>query len=223
MASSITAVPPLSDLSGVAEEIRRQLASAKDAQLASEVSQHDETVLSNIMLTGQQSGQVAPVENLESKSSSVAKVTAVSPVSNSQIGSDRDTSTDAQTTEPTYTLRQVSDGSATASHHNLTPFDRLERQALTPDVHLAQSAQLEATPPSHAEVQQFSTERVVPQSASPDTNHAPIATAAIADLMTGLKPCHAMPPTLLDDPLRQTLTKVLNLIRESLPENVCPG
>ena len=96
MASSTSAVPPLYDLPGVAEEIRRQLASAKDAQLASEVGHHDETVLSNIMLTGQESGQIAPPEDLEKTSSGVAQTTAVNPVSNSQNGTDHDTSTDAR-------------------------------------------------------------------------------------------------------------------------------
>src|SRR3990170_2558231 len=120
MASSTAAVPPLSDLSGVAEEIRRQLASAKDAQLASEVGHHDETVLSNIMLTGQESGQVAPPEYLEKTSSGVAQATAVNAVSNSQNGPDHNTSSNAQTAQPTSALDQISAESALVSHYNLS-------------------------------------------------------------------------------------------------------
>ena len=49
-----------SDFSDIAEEIRRQLTAAKDASLSSEVGQQHETVLANIMLPGQLSGQLAP-------------------------------------------------------------------------------------------------------------------------------------------------------------------
>ena len=96
MASSNAALPPLSELSGVVEELRRQLAAANDAQLASEVGHHHQTVLSNIMLTGQESGQVAPPEHSERTSSGVVKVAAVNSVSNSQNGTDHNTSTDPQ-------------------------------------------------------------------------------------------------------------------------------
>ena len=65
MASNTAAAPPLSELSGVIEELRRQLASANDAQVASEVGHQHQTVLSNIMLTGQEEGQVAPPEDVE--------------------------------------------------------------------------------------------------------------------------------------------------------------
>ncbi|MGB9142076.1 MAG: hypothetical protein WCB71_07750, partial [Aestuariivirga sp.] len=53
------ATPP-ADFSDVAEEIRRQLTATKDASLSSEVGQQHETVLANIMLPGQLSGQLAP-------------------------------------------------------------------------------------------------------------------------------------------------------------------
>ncbi len=180
MASSNAAAPPLSDLSGVAEELRRQLALANDAQLASEVGHHDQTVLSNIMLTGQETGQVAPPENLEKTSSGVVKVAPVNSVSNSQNGTDHSTSSDPQATQPASALDQISAGSDFVSHRNLTPF---ERQALTPDVHLTQSAQLvqpAATPPLHAE--QFSP--AGPQTASPEINDAPVAAVLIADQST---------------------------------------
>ena len=74
MASGIAAAPPLSDLSRELEELRRQLASASDAQVASEVSQHHQTVLSNIMLTGQQFGQVAPEESFEGAASGLSLI-----------------------------------------------------------------------------------------------------------------------------------------------------
>ena len=178
MASSTAAVPPHSDLPGVAEEIRRQLASAKDAHLASEVGHHDETVLSNIMLTGQESGQVAPPEDLEKTSSGVVQTTAVNAVSNSQNGPDHDTSSNARPAQPISTSGQISAGSDFVSHHNQTP--RFEGQILVPDVHLAQLAQPGTAPPSQAE--HFSP--VGPQSDSPEINHAPVAAVEIADQST---------------------------------------
>ncbi|HUQ34810.1 MAG TPA: putative Ig domain-containing protein, partial [Aestuariivirga sp.] len=176
MASSNAAVPPLSDLSGVAEELRRQLASANDAQLASEVGHHHQTVLSNIMLTGQESGQIAPEESLEKGSSSAAKPAAVSPVSNFKNGTDHNTSTDAQTAPPSTFLDQISAGSDWVSHHNLTPFDH---QALMPDVHLAQAVHPGAVPPSQAK--QVSSEDPQTASISIDVNDAPVASVSIAD------------------------------------------
>ena len=179
MASNTAAVPPLSDLSGVAEEIRRQLASANDAQLASEVGHHHQTVLSNIMLTGQESGQVAPPEDLEKGSSGVAKATAVNPVSNSQNGTDHNTSTDAQTAQPS--LRPGSNfrwARLDQSPQSAPPFNG---QILTPDVHLAQAVQLAATPPSQAE--QFSPWQE-PQTAIIDLNDAPVAVVPIANQST---------------------------------------
>ena len=173
MASSTSAVPPLYDLPGVAEEIRRQLALAKDAQLASEVGHHDETVLSNIMLTGQESGQVAPPEDLEKGSSGAANTPVFSPVSNFKNGTDHNTSTDAQAAPPASTLDQISAGSDFVSHHNQTP--RFEGQILTPDIHLAQLAQLGAAPPSQAE--QFSPGREEPETTYIDINDAPVASA----------------------------------------------
>ena len=166
MASSTAAVPPLSELSGVIEELRRQLASANDAQLASEVGHQHQTVLSNIMLTGQESGQVAPPEDLEKGSSGVAKATAFSPVSNFKNGTDHNTSTDAQTAPPASAPEQISAGSDFISHHNQTPFNG---QILTPDIHLAQAVQLAATPQSQPE--QFSPGGE-PQTAIVDINDA---------------------------------------------------
>ena len=58
MASNSAAVPPLSELSGALEELRRQLASVTDAQVATEVGHQHQTVLSNIMLTGQEGGKL---------------------------------------------------------------------------------------------------------------------------------------------------------------------
>ena len=55
------------------------------------------------------------------------------------------------------------------------------------------------------------------RTAVPILADAATTTAAIAALLTGHKPCHATPPAPSDDPLRQTLTKVLNVIRDSLP------
>ena len=72
MASNSAASPPLSDHSAVAEELRRQLAAANDAQLASEVGHQHQTVLSNIMIMGQESGQIAPVEDLEKLTQALA-------------------------------------------------------------------------------------------------------------------------------------------------------
>ena len=86
MASNTAAVPPLSELSGAIEELRRQLASANDAQLATEVGHQHQTVLSNIMLTGQEDGQVAPPEDLEKAGPGVAKAVDFSPVSNFKNG-----------------------------------------------------------------------------------------------------------------------------------------
>ncbi|MDO8352034.1 MAG: hypothetical protein Q7T14_01115, partial [Aestuariivirga sp.] len=85
------------------EELRRQLASVSDAQVATEVGHHHQTVLSNIMLTGQEDGQVAPPEDLEKGSSGAAKA-ANSPVSNFKNGTDHNTSTDLQTAPPTSAL-----------------------------------------------------------------------------------------------------------------------
>jgi 5-guanidino-2-oxopentanoate decarboxylase len=45
---------------------------------------------------------------------------------------------------------------------------------------------------------------------------ATTTTAAIADMMQGYKFCHAKSPAIADDPLRQTLTKALSAIRDSL-------
>ena len=179
MASNIAAVPPLSDLSREIEELRRQLASANDAQVASEVSQHHQTVLSNIMLTGQESGQSAPEEKLERANSGVAKVAAIEPGPNSQNGQDHNASADAQTAQSAFALNQISTGSDFVSHHTLTPFDR---QTLTPDVHLAQSVQPGVTLSSGTE--EFSPEREGPQLAAPDGNDAPVASAVIADQAT---------------------------------------
>ena len=178
MASNSAAVPPLSELSGVLEELRRQLASASDAQVASEVGHHHQTVLSNIMLTGQEAGQVAPPEDLEKGSSGAAKATAFSPVSNFKNGTDHNTSTDAQTAPPASALDQISAGSDLVSHHNQTPFNG---QILTPDIHLAQAVQLAATPQSQAE--QFSRGRASDSLLS-ILNDAPVAVVPIADQST---------------------------------------
>ena len=92
MASNTAAAPPLSELSGALEELRRQLASVTDAQVATEVGHQHQTVLSNIMLTGQEEGQVAPPEDLEKGIAGIAKATAFNPVSNFKNGTDHTTS-----------------------------------------------------------------------------------------------------------------------------------
>ena len=135
MASNSAASPPLSDHSGVAEELRRQLAAANDAQVASEVGHQHQTVLSNIMIMGEKSGKIAPVEDLEKGGPGVAKAAAISPVSNFKNGVNHDASTDAQAAPPAAALDQISTGSDFISHHNQAPFDP---QSLMPDVHLAQ-------------------------------------------------------------------------------------
>ncbi|MDP1701227.1 MAG: hypothetical protein Q8L53_09790, partial [Aestuariivirga sp.] len=162
------------------EELRRQLASASDAQVATEVGHHHQTVLSNIMLTGEETGQVASPEDLE-KSSGAAKATSFSPVSNFKNGADHNTSTDAPAAPPTSAPDQIPAGSDLISHHNQSPFNG---QILTPDVQLAQAVQLAATPQSQAE--QFSraepqTAIVDTQTAIVDTNDAPVASVQIAD------------------------------------------
>jgi 5-guanidino-2-oxopentanoate decarboxylase len=47
---------------------------------------------------------------------------------------------------------------------------------------------------------------------------ASVATLAIASYLSGHKPCHGKAPLMSDDPLRQTLSKVLHVIRENLPD-----
>jgi VCBS repeat-containing protein len=185
MASSIAAGPPLLDLSRELEELRRQLASASDAQLPSEVGQHHQTVLSNIMLTGQQSGQVALEETPEKAGAAAAKVDAIDPVSNSQSGTDLSTSLDAQTAQPAFALDQISTASDLVSHHSLTPLDG---ETFTPDLHLAQPVQVAAPPPLN-ETQAFRAEKPFPgEPESPavggDTNDAPIAAVPIANQTT---------------------------------------
>ena len=178
MASSIAAAPPLSDLSREIEELRRQLASANDAQLASEVSQHHQTVLSNIMLTGQQSGQVAPAENLEGTGSGVRKqlrLTRFQTLKTARIT----TLPLMQAAQPISPRIKFPLGSGFGRSPQSDPLDG---QTLTPDVHLAQSVQLAAAPPSHAE--QFSPQKGEAASRSPavpDINDAPVASAVIAD------------------------------------------
>ena len=129
MASRIAAAPPLSDLSREIEELRRQLASVNDAQLASEVSQHHQTVLSNIMLPGQVSGEIEP-ESLDGTGSGVAKAAAVNPVSKAQNGADNNSSNDAQADQPSFAPEQIPAGSDLISHHSLTP--NPDNQILTP-------------------------------------------------------------------------------------------
>ena len=177
MASNSAAAPPLSDHSGAAEELRRQLAAANDAQLASEVGHQHQTVLSNIMIMGQEAGQIAPVDDLDKGSQGVAKAAAISPVSNFKTGTNQDTSTDAQGGPQAPALDLISGGSDFISHHNQASFDP---QSLMPDVHLAQTAQLAASPPSQAE--QFS--RGEPQTPVVDTNDDPVAVVEIADQST---------------------------------------
>ena len=150
MASSIAAAPPLTELSGAIEELRRQLASVNDAQVATEVGHQHQTVLSNIMLTGQQTEQVAPPEDVEKASPGVAKAGVVSPVSNFKNGTDHNTSTDAQTPQPASAPDQISAGPDLLSHHST--LDRLDGQILMPDVHLAQPVQLGAAPQSQTEL-----------------------------------------------------------------------
>ena len=176
MASNTAAAPPLSELSGVIEELRRQLASANDAQLASEVGHQHQTVLSNIMLTSQEAGQVAPPEDVEKAGSGVAKATAFSPVSNFKNGTNHETSTDPQTAPPTSAPDQISAAPDLVGHHNLTPFDH---QASAPDVHLAHAVQLAAATPSYAG--QFSPQGGgEPRTVDVDINDAPTVGAAIA-------------------------------------------
>ncbi|MEQ1519927.1 MAG: cadherin domain-containing protein, partial [Aestuariivirga sp.] len=177
MASNSAASPPLSDHSAVAEELRRQLAAANDAQLASEVGHQHQTVLSNIMIMGQEAGKIAPVDDLDKGSQGVAKAAAISPVSNFKTGTNQDTSTDAQGGLQAPALDLISGGSDFISHHNQASFDS---QSLMPDVHLAQAAQLAASPPSQAE--QFS--RGEPQTPVVDTNDDPVAAVQIADQST---------------------------------------
>jgi VCBS repeat-containing protein len=179
MASDTDTAPPLSDLSQELEELRRQLASASDAQLASEVSQHHQTVLSNIMLMGQQSGQVAPEESLERAGSGVAKTDAIDPVSNSQNSKEDSTPADARTGQPVSALDQISAASDLVSHRSLAPLDG---QTFTPDVHLAQSFQPAVIPQSHAE--RFSGEEPQASATSLDINDAPVAAVPIADQAT---------------------------------------
>ena len=179
MASNSAAVPPLSELSGVIEELRRQLASVSDAQVATEVGHHHQTVLSNIMLTGEETGQVAPPEDLEKGSSGAAKAAAFTPVSNFKNGTDHSTSTDSQTAPPTSALDQISAGSDFVSHHNQAPFNG---QILTPDIQLAQAAQLAAIPQSQAA--QFSAKGGEPETAIVDTNDDPVPVVPIANQST---------------------------------------
>ena len=179
MASNNAAVPPLSELSGVIEELRRQLASVSDAQVATEVGHHHQSVLSNIMLTGEETGQVALPEDLEKGSAGVANATAFSPVSNFKNGTDHNTSTDSQTAPPTSALDQFSAGSDFVSHHNQAPFNG---QILTPDVQLAQAAQLAAIPQSQAA--QFSSKGGEPETATVDTNDDPVPVVPIANQST---------------------------------------
>jgi VCBS repeat-containing protein len=179
MASSIAAGPPLLDLSRELEELRRQLASANDAQLASEVSQHHQTVLSNIMLTGEQSGQVAPEESPEKASALPAKVGAIDPLSNSQNGTDPDSSADLQTAQPAFALDQISAASDLVSRPSLTPSDG---QTFTPDLHLAHSVQLTAPPQLSAEqALRGAPEAPAITGDTGDTNDAPIAVVPIAN------------------------------------------
>src|SRR5436190_3691698 len=168
MASNTAAVPPLYELSGAIEELRRQLASANDAQLATEVGHQHQTVLSNIMLTGEESGQIAPPEDLEKAGAGVANSTAFSPISNFKNGTNQDTSNDAQTAPTAFAPDQISAGSDFLSHHGQSDFSG---QILTPDVHLAQAVQLTATSESRPE--QFS--RAESQTAIIDLNDAPVA------------------------------------------------
>src|SRR5689334_17524105 len=178
MASNTAAVPPLYELSGALEELRRQLAAANDAQVASEVGQHNQTVLSNIMLTEQESGQVAPPEDLE-RGHGGAQAASITPLSNSQNGVDHNTSTDSQAVPPVSLLDQIPAEPDLAIHHNQTPFSG---QILKPDVHLAQAAQLAATSQSQAE--QFSRGEFQTTTTTVEANDPPVAVVPIADQTT---------------------------------------
>ena len=178
MASNTAAVPPLSELSGVLEELRRQLASASDAQVATEVGHHHQTVLSNIMLTGEEAGQIAPPEDLE-KSSGVAKSASVDPLLNSQNGPDHNTSMDARSAQPDVAPDQNSAGPDSISHNNFTSF--VQPQTLTPDIDLAQPVQLGAAPSPY--VEQFSAVGE-PGTTEVDLNDPPVAVVPIADQTT---------------------------------------
>ncbi len=180
MASNSAAVPPLSELSGVIEELRRQLASASDAQVATEVGHHHQSVLSNIMLTGQKDGQAAPPEELEKGSPGAANATAFNPVSNFRNGTEHTTPADGQAAPPTSGPGQIPAGPDFISHHNQAPFNG---QMLTPDVHLAQAAQPAAMPQSQAE--QFLPKGGAPQTTTYiDLNDAPVAVVPIANQST---------------------------------------
>ena len=204
MASNSAAVPPLSELSGALEELRRQLASVTDAQVATEVGHQHQTVLSNIMLTGQEEGQVAPPEDLEKGSAGVAKATAFSPVSNFKNGTDHTTSPDSQTPPATSALDQISSGSDFLSYHSQAPFNG---QILTPDLHLAQAVQLAEIPQSQAE--QFSRGGSQTTTTTIEANDPPVAVVPIADQTTNEDAgfSFTVPPTsFIDVDVGDTLT-----------------
>ena len=79
MSSSSDGVTPAPDLetTDIAEEIRRQLASARTNQTSGEVAQRHETVLSNIMLPGQ-----VIVEPGETAEGNAVASLAIAPVAN---------------------------------------------------------------------------------------------------------------------------------------------
>ena len=179
MASRTATAPPSSDLSGVAEEVRRQLASANDAQVASEVSQHHQSVLSNIMLPGQVEGEIA-AENLDGTGSGIANTSDIKPASNAQNGTGSTTSSGAPEDQPGFAPEQTSTGPDLISHNGLTP--NLDSKILTPDIQLAQGVQLAAAPASQGE--QFSSTGEETQTPEVDLNDPPVVVVPIANQST---------------------------------------
>ncbi|MBL8905027.1 MAG: putative Ig domain-containing protein, partial [Rhizobiales bacterium] len=155
------------------------MASANDAQVASEVSQHHQSVLSNIMLPGQVEGEIA-AENLDGTGSGIANTSDIKPASSAQNGTGSTTSSGAPEDQPGFAPEQTSTGPDLISHNGLTP--NLDSKILTPDIQLAQGVQLAAAPASQGE--QFSSTGEETQTPEVDLNVSPVVVVPIANQST---------------------------------------
>jgi Ca2+-binding RTX toxin-like protein len=178
-------VLPGESLNLVSEEIRRQLASAKDAQLSLEVGQRDETVLSNIMLPGQKTEQVIQETEPVSNGRVAPVLSSGSNVSEPQDVTDKSHHKIRITDELKHDLPEFLEPSR-ATNHLHTTASRVEgRQVSEAASHLAQPPNLVPASSTHAHnaviIHQDPQSEPVISIETVQENHDPVASIAIAD------------------------------------------
>ena len=168
----------------VAEEIRRQLASAKDVQLSSEVGQRNETVLSNIMLPGQKLGQMTPAGESASHGSNFTGETPKAEALKAQDYADGGHAKAAHMHSPNPGSTQFSPAGSSTALGNTNTSDIPPAPMAEPALSTVQPAGLHAENSSQSERATPIPQEPVAEVEAPPVNHDPLVTGVIPDQTT---------------------------------------